>query len=255
MLFGDVSQWFVPTAVHLVLLLLGVAFWSWRGVRGSGRWRARWWWSGLAVWAWLMAIPALANALVAAIEGPPAPPPDGPAPSAIVVLASGDRVVRAGQVYARLDAHGWARVSAAVQVWRAHGGVLVMAGGPPGNTSQSWAAAMRDVAISEGVPASTIMLADGSTNTYEDLVGAQAVVRTLHGAGPVWLVTSALHMPRALAIAKRLGMEVSPINADYQQLDELTWRAWWPNAGGPAIYASALHELIGLAIYRWRGWA
>lgn len=258
MLFGDAGQWFVPTAVHLVVVLLGLSVWAWRGPRDSGRRRWRWAWSVLTAWAWLMSVPALANLLIASIEGAPVDFPQGPPPRAIAVLASGDLTVRHGRVVARLDEHGAARVSRAVQAWRQYGGVLIMAGGPAGVSStsgESWAAAMRDRAVAEGVPATAIRLADQSANTYEDLRGVARVLRDAPGGGPVWLVTSALHMPRARAVAEHLGVDVVAVPADYQQLEGLTWRAWWPNAGGPASFASALHELIGLWVYRWRGWA
>jgi uncharacterized SAM-binding protein YcdF (DUF218 family) len=73
--------------------------------------------------------------------------------------------------------------------------------------------------------------------------------------GTVWLVTSALHMPRSLAIARSLGIKVRAYPCDFRTLEHPTWRAWLPDHGGPLLWYDALHELVGLAWYRLRGWA
>ncbi|MDO4905319.1 MAG: ElyC/SanA/YdcF family protein [Lautropia sp.] len=71
----------------------------------------------------------------------------------------------------------------------------------------------------------------------------------------VVLVTSALHMERTRATARQLGFDPLPIRCDYRQIGSPGWRAWLPNNGAPWRFRLALHETVGLWVYRLRGWA
>ena len=130
---------------------------------------------------------------------------------------------------------------------------MLFTGGPPGDDDRSIAAEMGRVAQRLGVPADAILRSPRSRTTYEDLAQVQAVLQ--RHRGPIWLVTSAVHMPRARAVAAQLGLQVRPYPVAYRQIANTTWRAWLPHNGGPDRYAIALHEMVGLWIYRLRGQA
>lgn len=105
-----------------------------------------------------------------------------------------------------------------------------------------------------GIKRSRVVFEDKSTNTFESLVYCR---RLLHPKkGETWLlVTSAVHMSRSMAVARHLGWEMIPWPSDY-----LTT----PNVEGmlriedPAEILlgidAALHEWVGLIVYRMHGW-
>lgn len=212
---------------------------------------------GLCAWCWLLLTPGLANLATVALEGRPAgetrrehPPGETPL---IVVLASGQMQSRDGQPNPRLDTRGWERLQSGIRLWRRAGGTLLLTGGPDLDPERSLAALMRNIAIESGVPPGQILISPRSSTTYEDLFAAREQIE--RHPGPVWLVTSALHMPRALAITERLHLTVHPYPCDYRQIEAPTWRAWLPDNGAPEIWYDVLHEVIGREYYRLRGWS
>jgi uncharacterized SAM-binding protein YcdF (DUF218 family) len=207
-------------------------------------------WITLALWAWLLSMPVTSNTLVRWIEGSPRARPVEVARderSLIVVLASGDLEPT------RLDQAGWERLQGAVHLQRQTGGRLLFVGGPGLATADSLGLQMRAVAVELGLDARLTQGVGGGRNTYEDLRSASAIVAAHRG--PVWLVTSALHMPRARATAERAGWTVKPYPVGYEQLDLPLLPSLLPSNGGPERLALGLHELIGRLVYRLRGWS
>ena len=68
------------------------------------------------------------------------------------------------------------------------------------------------------------------------------------GDGLVALVTSAYHMPRALQIASRAGLDVGAFPTDYQATPSvrLPWDNWMPSIDGLGSLIMAIKELIAL---------
>ncbi|MBV9653636.1 MAG: YdcF family protein, partial [Acetobacteraceae bacterium] len=74
-----------------------------------------------------------------------------------------------------------------------------------------------------GVPSSRIVFEGLSRNTWENALFLKDLVRPQ--AGEVWLlVTSALHMPRAVGIFRRAGWPVVPYPVGYKTARD--WRVW-----------------------------
>ena len=70
------------------------------------------------------------------------------------------------------------------------------------------------------------------------------------------LVTSATHMPRALASFKKIGLEVTPWGADFRgHCPPNSIFDFLPDAYGLDMTTTAIKEWLGLAVYRLRGWA
>ena len=251
MFFGSVVDALLPGSVHLTLLLLFICVMAFRRPMHSRRYLLGL--VALIAWSWFFSTPAIANRWVRHLEGEVPTAAADPArddQTLIVVLASGEVSNRGGPLAARLDGPGMARLTAGVALWRKTGGRLAMVGGlEPSSVARTMVLLAREW----GVPDSAMLALPGSTRTQEDLQIASPVVRAHRG--PVWLVTSALHMPRALATAERLGLQMQPHRCDYRQYTRLHWGAWLPNAGAPATFAEVLHEELGLLYYRWRRWA
>lgn len=248
MLMSGALDLLLPLPIYLLLLLGGLALHAWHAPAAAPARRRRWAWTVLAGWAWLLSAPITSNEAIRWIEGPrPAGiPPQPDERSLIVVLAS-------GELRPRLDQAGWERLAGAAGLWRRTGGQLVFVGGPGEGPQDSLGGLMAGYAQTFGMPVEAVRHIGGGHNTYEDILRASALARG--HKGPVWLVTSALHMPRALATARQQGWQVRPYPVDYQQLELALLPSCLPSNGGPMRLAEALHELIGRWVYRLRGWS
>lgn len=70
--------------------------------------------------------------------------------------------------------------------------------------------AMKDAAMAEGVPSEDVFMDHAGVSTYDSLYRA----REIFGARRIVIVTQAYHLPRALYIAERLGMEAVGVACD-----------------------------------------
>jgi uncharacterized SAM-binding protein YcdF (DUF218 family) len=251
-MFGDASELMLPTTPYLcaVLLVLCIAAFRRRDTRFG---RARWLLVVMFAWSWIFSTPRVANRLAVSLESryPLVEAPVREGDPLIVVLSSGSIAGNGATAEPRLDEAGWARTFGAIRLWRAVGGHLLFVGEPTPNHRSSVARAMADVAITAGVPAGVIAVENDSLNTYQNLTFSRATIAAA-GANS-WLVTSAMHMPRAMAVARKLGLPLRPYPCDVRAAPMLHWYSWLPDAAGPSVFRAALHEWIGLAWYRLRG--
>ncbi|MEO8296919.1 MAG: YdcF family protein [Burkholderiales bacterium] len=240
----------LPLPLYLVLVLMLITAMAWRRPARHRLHRARWLCVGLVAWAWVLSAPSASNELIRAMEGAPAAATETPArdqQTLIVVLAS-------GELRPRLDQSGWERLHGGIRLWQQTDGQLLMAGGPGLSERTSLGAQMVQAARDFGMPARALAYVGGGANTVEDLQSATALVK--QHQGPVWLVTSALHMPRALAVTRRLDWPaVRPHRVDYQAVPPLGAAGWLPSNGGPTRMADVLHEIVGRMFYRLKGWS
>jgi uncharacterized SAM-binding protein YcdF (DUF218 family) len=257
MLFSEALELLLPMPIYLVGTLSLLAVLAYRGPAApapSRRWRWRHGLLAAALWAWVCSTPAVSNAWLRAIEGDPQASlpvqPERSDDTLIVVLGSGEMFSPRGRRQVRLDQSGWERVYGAVSLWRRTGGRLLFTGGPGGDTSVSIAGTMGKIAADLGVPADRIELTADSVSTFEDLKLSRSAIQ--RATGPVWLVTSAAHMPRALGVTRSLGLSVLPFRVNYRQILDLTWQAWLPHNRGPERFALVLHEAVGALVYNLR---
>ncbi|OOG37784.1 hypothetical protein B0E51_15815 [Rhodanobacter sp. C05] len=108
----------------------------------------------------------------------------------------------------------------------------------------------------QGVPSTALLIEDRSKTTYENALYSAAILRH-QGIQRILLVTSALHMPRAVASFRKQGMDVVPAPAFSSQLnspfrDNHRWR---PQRAELWRCSHILHEYLGLWIYKLRGLA
>lgn len=253
MFVANVSEILLPTAAHLFALILILAAIVFRPVQGAGPRPRRLKYAVLflLIWSYCLSTPRIGNALVRSLESRfPLVTDPGPRGEPLILVLSGGAVVQDGSA-PRLDRPSWERTWAGIRLWKKVGGQLLFAGGPPPDQGLSTAAAMASVAAEAGVPVSDVLLESGSRNTYENLAFNRE--RAASRAGNVWLVTSALHMRRAMAVAAKLGMSVRPYPCDRRAITLRHWYSWLPNSGGPALFEEALQEWLGLLYYRLRG--
>jgi uncharacterized SAM-binding protein YcdF (DUF218 family) len=221
------------------------------------------WGAGLMLaavgWLTLWSLPAVSDALRLSLERqfPNQPVAELPAADAVVVLGGGIHPGPPGWPYPDLDA-------AADRVWQAarlyHAGkaprVIVSGGALPWlGERRPEAEAMRRLLVDLGVPGDALLFDGRSRNTRENALYSAGLLDAA-GLERVLLVTSALHMPRALASFRAVGVDAIPAPADFEVMPEPAHPLrWLPDA--KALYHStrALKEYLGLWVYRWRGWA
>jgi uncharacterized SAM-binding protein YcdF (DUF218 family) len=105
-----------------------------------------------------------------------------------------------------------------------------------------------------GVPESALLLETESRNTRENCLGARSILAE-HGVEDVLLVTSALHMRRALATCASVGIRARPAPTDILVIDvPASFQDWIPSASALEGTSQALREIYAFEVYRWRGW-
>jgi uncharacterized SAM-binding protein YcdF (DUF218 family) len=115
---------------------------------------------------------------------------------------------------------------------------------------------MRDILIRMGVPAEAIIVEGNSVDTGENASLTAPIMRQ-RGFTTALLVTSAVHMPRAMAAFRRVGVAVTASTTDVIDAPSGDWPVlgFLPSAQGLVHSDGAIHELIGMLYYRMRGWA
>jgi len=102
-----------------------------------------------------------------------------------------------------------------------------------------------------GVEPNNIIVEAESMDTKDHPVFVKRIVKE----DPFILVTSASHMPRAMALFRGQGMEPIPAPTDYMAEDKegLTPGAFFPGAVSLKKAERALHEYLGLVWGKLRG--
>lgn len=146
------------------------------------------------------------------------------------------------------------RLLHALRLYRAEKApVVVCSGGGFAETSE--AHVMGQLLQEWGVPAEAILLEERSLTTRENALFSYSILKA-RGIRHILLVTSAVHMPRAAAVFRKAGFEVTPAPADFRT----GWGGgagfwgWLPDAGYLMRSDLAVKEWVGLLVYRLRGW-
>jgi uncharacterized SAM-binding protein YcdF (DUF218 family) len=130
---------------------------------------------------------------------------------------------------------------------------LVFSGGygqlPRADVSE--ADVVRRIMTEVGVDPSRIQFEDRSRNTIENVVLSKTLVSP--AKEETWvLVTSAFHMPRAMAVFSAQGWAVHPYPVDFRTTGEtgVAWTSGLSMASRLAEVDLAVREYIGLVVYR-----
>ncbi|MBJ7348738.1 MAG: YdcF family protein [Thermoleophilaceae bacterium] len=102
------------------------------------------------------------------------------------------------------------RVQRAVELWRAGKVDRIIVSGDHGQWTYDEPDAMRKELQRKGVPAHVIFTDHAGFNTWASMVRAHKVF----GVNNVIVITQGFHMPRALYLARRAGLEVHGLTAD-----------------------------------------
>jgi uncharacterized SAM-binding protein YcdF (DUF218 family) len=107
--------------------------------------------------------------------------------------------------------------------------------------------------LEEGIPETRIIVEERSRSTHENAVFAKELIRPVPGQNWI-LVTSAFHMPRAVAAFRAVDWPVIPYPVDFK-VDPVTGlRPNFNLLDGLGASTTAGKEWAGLVGYRLRGW-
>ncbi len=146
------------------------------------------------------------------------------------------------------------RMTAAVALWQRHPGLRLVFTGGEGELFGSGPSEAQRAQVffaSMGVPVAALTLESHSQNTYENAVFTRGLPG-LDAQKPWLLVTSAWHMPRALATFRKAGWNVSPYPVDFRTGGDTPWTLYSMRSG-VEHWELLLHEWLGWASYRLSG--
>ena len=226
----------------------------------TGRGRLAKWlrFTALAV-LWVSATPVFASWALSTLERQHPPVALAELPTADVAIVLGGAIGQPLPPRKELDLSSAAdRVLHAARLYKAGKvrRVLVAAGNVPWLPAvKTEAELIAELLVTWGVPANDIEIAGQSRNTFENALEIVEMRRTRPFASAL-LVTSASHMPRALAVFRRAGLPVTPATTDVEVVDEPSSNPlrWLPDAGALAMTTTAVREWVGYLAYRLRGY-
>jgi uncharacterized SAM-binding protein YcdF (DUF218 family) len=254
-----IPLFFYPLGATCCLLIVALVLW-WLNSK----------WTPVAMGAALMILFLSSNAwtsnwLVQSLEWQNIPKAELPTADAIVILGGATR----SQAYPRPDVDF---ADAGDRVW--YGATLYRAGKAPkiivsggriawkgGGTPE--AEDVSKLLVAMGVPDVDIIPEGNSFNTRDNAVNVLKILKE-QNFKRILLVTSAMHMPRSMAIFKRLGIDAIAAPTDYRisqlELDEPNRQteaailSFLPSEDCLSLTTHAIREYIGIIVYILRGW-
>ncbi|MBN2255308.1 MAG: envelope biogenesis factor ElyC [Deltaproteobacteria bacterium] len=169
----------------------------------------------------------------------------------VVVLGGGHIQDPDVPIFSQISTSTLARLAEGISLWRQNpGSRLVLSGGAVFD-SMSEAKMMERAATELGVPPDQVILEGQSRDTIEEVRLLKSIVKD----DPFLLVTSAYHMPRAMAMFKKEGIRPIPAPADYQvkQPPARSPASFFPHADNIDNAQTAIHEYLGMMWARLRG--
>lgn len=248
--------WALADPAHVATLFLLAAVW----LSGRGGPRARGWARGLtaavALFFLATATTPLSDLLATPLENrfpPPSRLPDAPAGIIVLGGAVSPPLSRAREQPALNNAAE--RLIAFAELARRYPDARLIASGGSGlllNQADREDIPTAAALAQMGIDPARVIFENRSRNTWENALFSRDLMAAA-GDGPWLLVTSAGHMPRAVGIFRKLGIETIPYPVDYRTRGG---GEPWLRADLPAnldVLSLAAREWVGLAAYRVAG--
>ena len=252
----------MPLGLALLLQLAGLV--------GRGRRWGAWLSLGGVAVLWLASTPLLGRPVIRALEerGARLTPSPLPKADAVVVLGGGLRPALPPRRRVEVNEAGDRLLTGVELIREGKADRLVLSGGrvtfrrddPAPAEARSAATLARWL----GGPASTILLSEAARNTAEEAAAVQELANR-QGWRSVLLVTTASHLPRATATFRaRTDLTIVPVACDFLLEDpDRTGRGTpaslvfeiVPDARMLLATSTALREVLGMLVYRLRGWS
>lgn len=216
---------------------------------------------------WLSSTSGVSNLLARSLEWRFLPPEEILAGDAIVLLGGGTEPAIYPRPGVEINGAG-DRVLYAAQLYKeGKAPVMLLSGGEINWLNDDSSSPAEDMAAILGemdVPGSALILENKSRNTYENALNARELLDEKE-FNNILLVTSALHMPRSVAVFEAQGFKVTPLPVDYSVVENESGDTNQgtlitkilniiPNVSNLAMTTNALKEYLGMTIYMFQGW-
>lgn len=195
--------------------------------------------SGIALY-YLFSIAPVADLIISPLERQYQPIQKGDLNKAdIIVLLLGGKeadVLRASEV-SRL----WQELGIKNKELR-----IIISGTNPLNPEINEAEEVKEFLVERGVRPENIILEDKSRNTAESAKN----IKELLGKEPLFLVTSAYHLPRSMEVFQKMGTNPVPAPGDFKVERSYNIFDFFPNPENLRNSDLAFHEYFGILWYR-----
>lgn len=217
-------------------------------------------WAGMAVavlalaWSGFLSIPTASDWVRGRLERhyPIVDETHLPQGDAIVVLGGGSRYRWMNRPNVTADDLENSRLAAGARAWLAgRAPVVVLSGGGDngGDLDASEARRMAHAISRLGVPESALLLEDRSRNT-RDNARFTALLADEHGFHRILLVTSSLHMTRAVMQFRNEGVDVIPVPVPENAHRDRWTQRWIPSRSALWRSGRAIKEFAGILMVR-----
>ena len=203
--------------------------------------------------AWISAMPAAAQRLGETFQSPRPVFSIATAPAARAIVVLGGGVAVADESGATMPGPEAGRAYLASRLFHAGKApqIVVSGGGEPPE-----AVLVADLLREWAVPSDRILLETNSLTTHEN---ATETLRMLapREIRPILLVTSAIHMPRAVGVFRKRGFDVLPFPVGFKpdaNASGPSWVHWLPTAEALFGTSRILLEQLARLYYRIRNW-
>ena len=231
------QEFLVPSVFVLVLILVGLVLWSKAKRRKIG---------GMLiilgiVFYYLFSITPVADLIMSPLENQYQSVQKGDLNKAdnIVLLLGGreSNVLRGSEV---LRLHNLQLTAYNLQL------TIIISGTDPLNPERKEAEEVKEFLVEWGIPPENIILENKSRNTRESAKN----IKELVGEEPFFLVTSAYHMPRAIEVFQKMGMNPLAGPTDFKGEKSYNILDFFPDAQNLRNTDLAFHEYFGILFYR-----
>ncbi|MBS0661787.1 MAG: YdcF family protein [Verrucomicrobia bacterium] len=171
---------------------------------------------------------------------------------AIVVLGGGHADTPGLAASQKLSSSALARLTEAVRLARLLPEATLYLSGPAEGAGETHAAVLARAAVSLGIAPARMVLIDTARDTDDEV---QELKRRLGPTVPLALVTSAWHMPRAMGLMRRAGMNAVPCPTDYltKPNPDFRFTDWTCDLSGLERSTWAVYERLGTLWARLQG--
>lgn len=211
--------------------------------------------AGCAALLWIASMAPVADGLCEFVERqyPPVEAASATHADAILVLGGGMGPASPPRVLPSLG-NGASRSWYASHLLRAGKAPVVVAVGG-GNAVTPESAAIVEFLVDLGVARAAILQESRSRSTVENALYVKPLLEA-RGIRRALLVTSALHMPRAVAVFRAVGIDVVPASGDVEIVAgrEYGWSDLLPSTAAFHRTMRVAHEAVGLLGFRVQMW-
>lgn len=207
-------------------------------------------------WSGLLAIPSVSDWVRGRVERhyPPVDEATLPQADAIVVLGGATHFYWLERKNVTAYDLENSRLAAGARAWLAgKAPVVVLSGGGDngGNEAESEARIMEHAIQRLGVPQGALLLETRSRNT-RDNAHYTALIAQERGFRRILLVTSSLHMPRAVMEFRKAGMDITPVPVPESGTRERWTQRWVPSRRALWRSGRAIKEMGAIVMSRLR---